>query len=295
MTDAGSMPAARREAGRGRALARLWWPVRSLCLWVASIVHFFGVCCGLILLSFFKDPRHNDRPQRVFFRNVLRVAGVRFRVRYSPGFDPQRTALFICNHVNLFDPMVIYSAIPQFVRGMELESHFKIPAYGWMVGKFGNIPVPSRHGKAEMQDLARRILSALDSGTSVIVFAEGHRTRDGRVAPFQKGIFRWACEFGYPIAPMSITGSYEFSRTGSWLLRPSTIVVYLHELVETRGVGVAEAERLRASVHATVSRPVDAALGLVDAGAELAAYRAARSRGEILAHAGVLARPAAAT
>jgi 1-acyl-sn-glycerol-3-phosphate acyltransferase len=296
MSDAGSVEvqAARREAGMGH-LAGLWWPVRSLLLWVASIVHFFVVCCGLILLSFFKDPRHNDWPQRAFFRNVLRVAGVRFRVRYAPGFDPRRTALFICNHVNLFDPMVIYSAIPQFVRGMELESHFKIPAYGWMVGKFGNIPVPSQHGKAEMRELARRIQSALDGGTSVIVFAEGHRTRDGRVAPFQKGIFRWACEFGYPIAPMSITGSYEFSRTGSWLLRPSTIVVYLHEMVETCGLDVAEAENLRARVHATVSRPVDAALGIVDSGAELGAYRTARSRTEILARADVVARPAGAT
>ena len=279
----------------GRAFAALWWAVRSLVLWAASIVHFFVVCCGLIVLSFFKNPRHNDRPQRVFFRNVLRVAGVRFQVRYAPGFDPRRTALFICNHVNLFDPMVIYSAIPQFVRGMELESHFKIPAYGWMVGKFGNIPVPVRHGKAEMRELARRIQSALDGGTSVIVFAEGHRTPDGRVAPFQKGIFRWACEFGYPIAPMSITGAYEFSRKGSWLLRPSTIVVYLHDLIETRGLDDAAAESLRARVHGVVSRPVDAALGFVEAGAELGAYRAARSRTEVLARAGVVARPAGAT
>jgi len=262
-------------------LYTFWLVVRSLGLWIASLVHFFVVCTFLIGLSLFKDPRRNDRPQRVFFRNVLRLAGVRFRVRYAPGFDPRRTALFICNHVNLFDPMVIYSAIPQFVRGMELESHFKIPAYGWMVGKFGNIPVPVRHGKAEMRALAGRIRSALDGGTSVIVFAEGHRTRDGRVAPFQKGIFRWACEWGYPIAPMSITGSYEFSRKGSWLLRPATIVVYLHDLVETGGLTPADADALRERVHAVVARPVDAGLGIVDATAELAAYRTARSRTEV--------------
>ena len=54
----------------------------------------------------------------------------------------QRTSIFICNHVNIFDPFVIYSAIPQFVRGFELESHFKIPVYGWMMGRFGNVAVP---------------------------------------------------------------------------------------------------------------------------------------------------------
>ena len=264
-------------------MKRLWLAIRSFVLWTIGAVHFFVVCTLLIVLSFFKDPRHNDRPQRWFFRNVLRLMGVRFRLRYAPGFDPQRTALFICNHVNLFDPMVIYSAIPQFVRGMELESHFKIPAYGWMVGKFGNIPVPKKHGKEEMRVLAQRIRSTLDGGTSVIVFAEGHRTRDGRVHDFQKGIFRWACQWGVPIAPMTITGAFEFSRKGSWLLRPATITVFLHELIETHGLGPADAEALRARVHAIVARPVDEYLGLVAPAPELAAYLPARSRDEIRA------------
>jgi len=183
--------------------------------------------------------------------------------------------------VNLFDPMVIYSAIPQFVRGMELESHFKIPAYGWMVGKFGNIPVPKKHGKEEMRTLSRRIRNALDSGTSVIVFAEGHRTPDGSVKAFQKGIFRWATGFGVPIAPMSIVGAYEFSRKGSWLLRPSTITVYMHDLIETDGLGPGDAETLRDRVHGIVSRPVDEHLQGSPASAELQAYFEVDGREEI--------------
>jgi 1-acyl-sn-glycerol-3-phosphate acyltransferase len=71
----------------------------------------------------------------------LRLAGVGFEAHYAPGFDRTRTSFFVCNHVNLFDAFVIYSAYPQFVRGLELESHFRIPAYGWMMKRFGNIPV----------------------------------------------------------------------------------------------------------------------------------------------------------
>ncbi len=259
----------------------LWLVLRSLVLWIASIVHFFVVCTFLIFLSFFKDPRDNDRPQRVFFRNVLRVAGARFRLRYAPTFDPNRTTLFICNHVNIFDPMVIYSAIPQFVRGMELESHFKIPAYGWMVGRFGNIPLPKARGKTEIREIARRIKTALDSGVSIIVFAEAHRMRDGHVAEFRKGIFRMACEFGYPVAPMSIVGSYEFKNRHSPLLRPSTVEVFLHELIETRDLGVEDADALRARVHRIVSAPVEAHMAGADLPEELRAYRTARSRDEV--------------
>jgi len=132
--------------------------VRSLFLWAISGIHFAVLCTFLVLLGLFIDPRKNDWPQRAFFRNIIRLAGARFEVKRSPGFDPTRTSIFICNHVNLFDAFVIYSAIPQFVRGFELESHFRFPIYGWMMGRFGNIPVPdapSREGLETMTNARR--------------------------------------------------------------------------------------------------------------------------------------------
>ena len=80
---------------------------------------------------------------------------------------------------------------------------------------------------------------------------------------------------------MTITGSYEFSRKGSWQLRPSTITVFLHEMIETKGLGPSDAESLRARVHAIVARPVDEALGLAAPAAELQAYHHAHGREDV--------------
>jgi 1-acyl-sn-glycerol-3-phosphate acyltransferase len=240
-------------------MKQLYRKARSLVLWAVSGAHFFIICPLLVALGAIIDPRKNDRPQRIFFRNILRLAGVKFEVRRSPGFDAQRTSLFVCNHVNIFDPFVIYSAIPQFVRGFELASHFTIPAYGWMMGRFGNIPVPDENDRtrASMQQMTRKAEQAFKSGISLIAFAEGGRTRDGHVAPFQKGVFRLAIRFGVPIVPMSIVGSYEFSRTGDWMLNPSTITVYLHDTIETQGMKKEQVEELSERVHAIVSAPVE--------------------------------------
>src|SRR5579862_4806663 len=125
--------------------------VRSAVLWAVSGIHFAVVCTFLVILGIFIDPRKNDWPQRVFFRNIMRLAGVGFEVKRSPGFDSMRTSIFISNHVNIFDPFVAYSAIPQFFRGFELESHFKIPVYGWMMGRFGNIAVPNEPSRAGLE------------------------------------------------------------------------------------------------------------------------------------------------
>ncbi|MCL6565016.1 MAG: 1-acyl-sn-glycerol-3-phosphate acyltransferase [Acidobacteriia bacterium] len=245
-----------------RGWKKVWYAARALVLWTVSILHFGVLASVLVLLAIFVDPRKNDRPQRWLFRNVLRLAGVRFEVRRAPGFDPQRTSLFVCNHVNLFDAFVVYSAIPQFVRGLELESHFKIPAYGWMMKRFGNIPVPKQPTAADLKRMYQRVRRALDDGISIIVFPEGGRTLDGRVGPFREGAFRMAQQFGYPLVPMSIVGSFEFNRKGDWILYPSKITVYLHDTIETRGLRKEEIPALVERVHGIISAPVEAHMGL---------------------------------
>jgi len=234
--------------------------LRSAILWAVSGIHFAIVCTLLILLGIFIDPRKNDWPQRFFFRNILRLAGAKFEFVRSPGFDPVRTSIFICNHVNLFDPFVIYSAIPQFVRGFELESHFRIPIYGWLMGRFGNVPVPDKPSREGLEVMTQRAKKALDSGVSLIAFAEGSRTRDGHVQEFKKGTFNMAQKFGVPIVPMSIAGSYQFFHTGHWMLHPGKITVYLHDTIDTAKVDRSEVDALRQRVQEIVAESVEESL-----------------------------------
>lgn len=244
-------------------MKRLYLIARAGVLWAVSIAHFAVGATLLVILGIFIDPRKTDILERFFARNILRLAGVRFEVRYAPGFDPKRTSIFVSNHVNIFDPFVVYSAVPQFARGWELEDHFKVPVYGWMMKRFGNVPVPVRFSAEGMKRMVKLTRAALDNGISMVVFAEGGRTLDGRVKPFRDGIFRMLRQLPYPIVPMSITGSFEFHRKGSRMLHPSTIVVHIHDTIETEGLDLdkEEADAFRQKVQQIVAAPIDAALG----------------------------------
>lgn len=243
-------------------IGKAYYAMRSVVVWLASVAFFFPVCSFLVLLGAFVDPRKNDGPQRWLFRNILRVAGVDFEAWYSPGFDRDAVSFFVCNHIDLWDAFIIYSAIPQFVRGLEHESHFKVPAYGWMMRRFGNVPVPPEGNLAKYKQMMKLTKETLDKGVSLIVFAEGTRTPDGRVSPFNPGAFRMAIQFGYPIAPMSIVGAYEFSKKGDWKLFPSKITVYIHDTIETKGLGKNDVEALMNRVHAAVAKPLDEYYGI---------------------------------
>jgi hypothetical protein len=70
-----------------------------------------------------------------------------------------------------------------------------------------------------------------------------------------------AQDFGTPITPVGIVGAFTFNRKTSWMLRPATIVVWLHDTIETDGRGKREIAELRDRVWRTVAGPVHASMG----------------------------------
>lgn len=232
--------------------------ILSVFLWILSAGFFFTVVPVLILIGLFVDPRKNDSPQRWMSRWTAKLAGASVEVRKAPGFDPQRTCFLVSNHVNLFDPWVLYGVTPQFFRGLELESHFRIPVYGWLMKRFGNVPVPDVPRPSDMKRMWHLTQAALDRGVSLAVFPEGSRTVTGHVGPFYDGVFRMALQFGTPITPISIVGSFEFNRKTSWMLRPSRIVVYFHDTIETKNWDKRDVAGLRQRVREIIAAPVEA-------------------------------------
>ena len=231
--------------------------LRSAFLWILSGLHFFVAAPVLVFLGIFLNPRKHDWLQRTFCRRIAFLSGARVEVIRSPGFDSQRTCFFMVNHVNLFDPFMLYCAIPQYVRGWELESHFKIPAYGWLMKRFGNVPVPDVRRSSDLKRMWRLTQDAVDGGTSLIIFPEAKRSRDGHVDGFEDGGFRVAQQLGIPIVPVSLVGSYQHHRTGHWMLWPASITVHLHDIIETKGMTKRDVPALRDRVREVISAPVE--------------------------------------
>jgi len=238
-------------------MKKTWLAMRSAILWILSGLHFFIVAPTLVFLGIFLDPRKHDWLQRGLCRRVVFLSGARIKVIRSGGFDASRTCFFFVNHVNLFDPFMLYCAIPQFVRGWELESHFKIPAYGWLMKRFGNVPVPDVRRPSDLKRMWRLTQDAVTGGTSLIIFPEAKRTRDGHVDQFQDGGFRVAQQLGIPIVPVSLVGSFAHHRTGHWMLWPAKVTVYLHDTIETKGMTKEDVPALRELVREIIAAPVE--------------------------------------
>ncbi len=66
-----------------------------------------------------------------------------------------------------------------------------------------------------------------------------------------------ALQFGTPIVPVTIVGAFEFNTKTSWLLRPGTVTVVLHDMIETKDLRKEDFPTLRDRVHEIISRPLE--------------------------------------
>lgn len=212
----------------------------------------------MMILGFLFRADRVDWFSRIYTRGQVLLTGCKYNVSVHPDIRPEGVYLFAQNHTNLLDHVVLYHATPHFKQGVELASHFKIPVYGWFMKSRGTIGVVPRQRK-QSKEIMTHIRNELAKKHSILAFPEAHRTLDGRVQRFQRGIFHIARDVELPIVPVAITGWYETSRKGSWIIRPRmTVTVHCLEPIPTAGLTDDELGQVISQTQKTISDVVDA-------------------------------------
>ena len=77
------------------------------------------------------------------------------------------------------------------------------------------MPVERSGGREAAVRSVRLAAEVIGSGLSMLIFAEGTRSRTGRLQPFKAGPFHLAQSTGAPIVPIAISGTESMMRKGS--------------------------------------------------------------------------------
>jgi 1-acyl-sn-glycerol-3-phosphate acyltransferase len=132
------------------------------------------------------------------------VYGIRFTGREN--IPAQGGVLVVCNHQSHFDPPVVGLGCPRRMSYLARDTLFRFRPFGWLLHSVGVIPLNREGtGLAGIKEALRR----LKRGEIVVVFPEGTRTHDGRVAPFRPGFTALAAHSGAAIVPAAIEGAFQ--------------------------------------------------------------------------------------
>lgn len=126
------------------------------------------------------------------------------------------SSVIVCNHLSYLDPILLVSLFPQQCTIVK-NTFFKVPFFGRFMKNAGYVPsVPSEMLGAAMVKNLESIKEHLATGGNLFVFPEGTRSRDGKLAPFNKGVFSIAHYCNAPLALIFIKDTDKLFRPGSF-------------------------------------------------------------------------------
>jgi long-chain acyl-CoA synthetase len=189
---------------------------------------------------------------------------------------PEEPMLIVANHVSTFDgPLVEYALAGRIRRhvaaammGEMLEDYrhwrnpeappgkqgfylFGPPAYFLVTALFNVFPLPRQR---DFQSSFFHAGKALDHGYNVLVFPEGTRSAEGKLARFRPGIGLLVKESSVPVLPVGIRGLGELKVKGKGWFRLGKIEVHVGEAIRfaPEDSEAAITERLHAEVERLV-------------------------------------------
>ena len=187
---------------------------------------------------------------RTWSRLILITTGVRVTVEGLERLTPGRTYVFVSNHQSIYDIPVLFWSLPYQLRIIAKDSLGNFPFLGWHLRRTGHMLVDRRRpDSTAIFGWAGRLTS---QGLSLIVFPEGTRSSDGRVARFKGGSFHLALEAGIPVVPLSVVGSRHVMLKGRLATYPGHVTLVIHDPIDTSGLTARDAKAFGERVRAVI-------------------------------------------
>ncbi|MFT5258184.1 MAG: 1-acyl-sn-glycerol-3-phosphate acyltransferase [Polaribacter sp.] len=210
---------------------RLWFGILILF----SILLFFP----FLLLFSFKEEHYHLFWKFARMLSIILIYGMGFRLKFkaNENIDPNKSYMYCANHGSLLDPFVLIALSKKPIVFVGKKELAKIPIFGFFYKR--TVIMVDRSSFESRKRVFKMAKERLQNGVSMAIFPEGLvPSEDVVLAPFKKGAFSLAIEFGIPIIPQVY---YDCKRFFSWDVfkgRPGVLRVQQYNFIETKGLSL---------------------------------------------------------
>ncbi|MBT3829335.1 MAG: 1-acyl-sn-glycerol-3-phosphate acyltransferase [Candidatus Marinimicrobia bacterium] len=196
----------------------------SLLLWPLVGIIFILFFSFYLLLLLFIPVKKLHPIVKGGSKLMMFCAGQKLNVKGTPPKKTGEPYLYLFNHESMFDHFMLVSAVDHYISGVGKESQFSWPIWGFLIKKYGAIPIQRSNLTSAIESLSLAE-KEIKKGISFIISPEGTRTLSGSMGPFKKGAFHVAKNTGVTIIPTGIIGAYKAKKKYDWHLYPGTLTV----------------------------------------------------------------------
>lgn len=191
-------------------------------------------------------------PGHIWAKIFCWLSLVKVEVRGRENIKEKRSYVFVANHQGAYDIFAIYGYLNHNFRWMMKKALERIPLVGYSCRVSGHIYVDNSSPSA-VRETMTTAEKRLAHNMSVVVFPEGSRTLDGRMHAFRRGAYALAMEFGLPVVPITIDGSYSVMPRKNKLPKWGKIILTIHRPIEAPEGGRHDLAQLMAQSQTAIA------------------------------------------
>lgn len=212
-----------------RLLVILYQPYKWLFFLPFLVINtlFFGVVA--VLFSFLFNQRIGSLYGGALWSKLNGLLTPMFvSVEGKHNINPGTSYVVVSNHQSAYDIFLIYGWIGIDIRWIMKKELKKVPGIGFGSEMVGHIFL-DRSNPIKAMESINEAKKKLVNGTSVVIFPEGTRTKNGELGVFKKGAFKIASDLGLPILPVTIVGTEKILPNNSTNLLPGRVKLVIHQ------------------------------------------------------------------
>ena len=239
-------------------LRYLWGLVADAWIFTSTIV--LGTI-AIIATLITRSGRPVDVLGRVWGRWIVWICGIDLQVEGLQHLRPGQSYVLISNHLSNFDIWCTFACMPITVRFVAKKELLKLPVLGQALALSDHIVI-DRQDPDSAIDKINAATARAPQGIGILFYAEGTRSRDGKIHEFKKGGVSLALRTGLPVVPMSVSGTRKFLPRGCVVIRPGGRVrLVLAEPISTDGASFESRDALNERIRDVVVTNYDEDVG----------------------------------
>jgi len=184
------------------------------------------------------------------------LSGTRIKITGQEKIQKNQSYIVISNHQSLFDVWALIGKIPLQLRWIVKLEIRKMPIFGYALERMGHIYINRKTRSAAASSL-EKAARKIKGGTSVIIFPEGTRSKDGHLLRFRRGGGIIALKSGVPILPVTVIGSRFVLPKDTLNLMPGKIEVIVGDIIDPGQFDENRIDDLMDTVKSAIEKNLD--------------------------------------
>lgn len=186
-----------------------------------TISSILALLCGLL------DRSHKAYfiLTKIFSAPVLAISGIKVKISGKENVVPKTPYVFVSNHQSLFDIPVLQRYVPNDFSFVFKKEIARVPIFGWQMVLGPHIIIDRQNPEKAIKSIENAKKMLVHRKISVLLFPEGTRSKTGEMLPFKRGAFHLAAQVGFPIIPVTISGTQSLFQKKPLKINPGAVTL----------------------------------------------------------------------